>query len=121
MPSSLTDTLFRPFSIKSLTLKNRIVMAPMTRSFSPEGVPGENVAAYYGRRAEADVGLILSEGTVIDRPASRNDPKIPFFHGKAALGGWKHVIDRVHAAGGKMGPQIWHVGAVKSFLTDWEP
>jgi len=121
MNSPTTAALFRPFRIRSLDLKNRIVMAPMTRSFSPDGVPGENVAAYYQRRAESEVGLILSEGTVIDRPASKNEPKIPFFHGDKSLAGWKRVIDGVHAAGGKMGPQIWHVGAVKSFMTEWEP
>ncbi len=115
------DALFQPLAIKSLQLKNRIVMAPMTRSFSPEGIPGENVAAYYRRRAEAQVGLILSEGTVIDRPASRNEPGIPFFHGNAPLAGWQRVIDQVHAAGGRMGPQIWHVGSVASGMTDWVP
>ena len=120
---SLPDTsvLFQPFQIKSLSLKNRIVMAPMTRSFSPKGVPGLDVAAYYRRRAEADVGLILSEGTVVGRPASKNMEGIPDFHGEAALAGWRSVIDEVHAAGGKMGPQIWHVGAVASGLTDWLP
>lgn len=116
-----TDVLFRPFRVRSLELANRIVMAPMTRSFAPEGVPGEPNAAYYRRRAEGGVGLILSEGTVIDRPASRNDRGIPFFHGDAALDGWKGVIDAVHGAGGKMGPQFWHTGAVKSFQTEWEP
>lgn len=116
-----TDALFRPFRLGSLELKNRIVMAPMTRSFSPQGIPGEDVAAYYRWRAENEVGLILSEGTVIDRPASRNDPKIPFFHGELPLAGWKRVIDGVHAAGGRMGPQLWHVGSVASFLTDWVP
>src|SRR5689334_5198384 len=80
-PAMSTDALFRPFSLKSLNLRNRIVMAPMTRSFSPGGVPTDNVAAYYRRRAENDVGLILSEGTVIDRPASSNDPNVPRFHG----------------------------------------
>ncbi|WP_237480401.1 NADH:flavin oxidoreductase [Lichenibacterium dinghuense] len=115
------EALFRPFSVKSLALKNRVVMAPMTRSFSPNGVPGEDVAAYYRRRAEGEVGLILSEGTVVDRPASRNDPKIPFFHGEAALAGWARVIEGVHAAGGRMGPQLWHTGSVVSFLTDWVP
>lgn len=115
------DALFQPFRVRSLELSNRIVMAPMTRSFSPGGVPGENVAAYYRRRAEAGVGLILSEGTVIDRPASRNDPGIPFFHGSAALAGWQRVIDGVHAAGGRMGPQPWHTGSVVSFLTEWRP
>ncbi len=121
MTSPDYDVLFQPFSVKSLRLKNRIVMAPMTRSFSPDGVPGENVVAYYRRRAEGEVGLILSEGTVIDRPASRNDQNIPFFHGEAALAGWKRVIDGVHAAGGCMGPQIWHTGSVVSFQTDWTP
>jgi len=113
------DILFRPFRLRSLALPNRIVMAPMTRSFAPGGVPGPANAAYYKRRAEGGVGLILSEGTVIDRPASRNDPGIPFFHGDKALAGWQGVIDAVHAAGGRMGPQLWHTGAVKSFLTDW--
>lgn len=112
MNSPHTDVLFEPFRIKSLELKNRIVMAPMTRSFSPGGVPGDNVAAYYRRRAENEVGLILSEGTAIDRPAARNDPNVPVFHGDAALATWKTVIDGVHAAGGKRGPQLWHVGAV---------
>jgi len=114
------DVLFRPFRLKSLELKNRVVMAPMTRTFSPEGVPGDNVSAYYRRRAEGDVGLILSEGTVIDRPSSRNHPAIPFFHGDAALAGWKSVIDGVHAAGGKMGPQIWHTGSTVAGAKDWE-
>lgn len=110
--TAATDTLFRPFRFKSLELPNRIVMAPMTRNFSPEGVPGADVAAYYRRRAEDGVGLILSEGTVIERPASRNQPGIPFFHG-AALEGWRGVIEAVHAAGGRMGPQIWHTGATR--------
>ncbi len=105
-------SLFKSFEFKSLKLKNRIVMAPMTRSFSPNGIPGENVADYYERRAEGDVGLILSEGTVIDRAGSSNDSKIPKFHGEASLIAWKHVIDRVHGKHGAMAPQIWHMGAV---------
>jgi 2,4-dienoyl-CoA reductase-like NADH-dependent reductase (Old Yellow Enzyme family) len=113
--------LFQPFTFKKLKLRNRIVMAPMTRTFSPDGIPGEDVAGYYRRRAEGDVGLILSEGTVINRPAAKNHPNIPFFHGDAALAGWKHVIDEVHEAGGKMGPQIWHVGAMGNPMTDWVP
>lgn len=115
------DVLFRPFRIKSMELSNRIVMAPMTRLMTDAGVPGEANAAYYRRRAEGGVGLILSEGTVIDRPASRNDLGIPFFHGEAALAGWKGVVDAVHAAGGRMGPQLWHAGAAKSYMTNWEP
>lgn len=120
MSFSNVEVLFQPFRIKTLQLENRVVMAPMTRAFSPHGVPGEDVAAYYRRRVEGKVGLLLSEGTVIDRPASRNEPGIPFFHGAAALAGWKRVIDEVHAAGGKMGPQLWHVGSVKGG-SGWEP
>ncbi|WP_137158086.1 NADH:flavin oxidoreductase [Rhizobium sp. FKL33] len=111
MTEKTVDTLFRPLTIKGLTLKNRIVMAPMTRTFSPQGLPGQNVADYYRRRAEADVGLILSEGTVVARPASKNHPNIPNFYGDSALVGWKNVIDAVHAAGGRMAPQIWHTGS----------
>lgn len=120
MTANDVGPLFRPFQLKSLRLPNRIVMAPMTRMSSPGGIPNDRNVAYYRRRAEGEVGLILSEGTVIDRPASRNDPGIPFFHGAAALAGWKDVIDAVHAAGGRMGPQLWHTGATRA-RTDWEP
>ena len=108
----MTDTsvLFQPFESAKLSLANRIVMAPMTRNMAPDGVPGKPNADYYERRAAHGVGLILSEGTVVNRPASRNLPHIPFFHSEAPLGGWKGVIDAVHQAGGKMGPQIWHTG-----------
>ena len=57
-------------------------MAPMTRSFSPGGVPTSNVADYYARRAEEEVGLIISEGTVVNRSASSYDPNIPHFYGE---------------------------------------
>ena len=106
-----SNPLFQPLTIKSLQLPNRIVMAPMTRYFSPGGVPTADVAAYYRRRAAAGVGLILSEGTGIDRPAGLYDPDIPQFYGPQALAAWKEVIDGVHAAGGRMGMQLWHVGA----------
>lgn len=118
--SAATDVLFQPFEIKSLTMQNRIVMAPMTRTFSPSGVPKQNVADYYKRRAAGEVGLILSEGTVVDRPASKNEEAIPFFHGEEPLAGWKTVIDGVHEAGGKMGPQIWHTGSTKG-QSGWTP
>ncbi len=105
-----TSSLFKPFQYKNLQLKNRIVMAPMTRAQSDNGVPTQEIADYYGRRAASEVGLILSEGTVINRPGSKNLQNIPDFYGTEALNGWKNVIDTVHKNGGKMGPQIWHVG-----------
>ncbi|WP_341906562.1 NADH:flavin oxidoreductase [Fluviicola taffensis] len=114
-------SLFRPFNLKSLNMKNRIVMAPMTRSFSPNGVPTTEVATYYQKRAEGGVGLILSEGTVIDRPSSSNDGNIPHFYGTDALNGWKNVIDSVHASGGQMAPQIWHMGVMNNHASGWLP
>lgn len=108
------DELFTPFTYKNLQLKNRIVMAPMTRAQSDNGVPTQQIADYYARRAASEVGLILSEGTVINRPASKNIQNIPDFYGTEALNGWKNVIDSVHKNGGKMGPQIWHVGDTRS-------
>jgi 2,4-dienoyl-CoA reductase-like NADH-dependent reductase (Old Yellow Enzyme family) len=115
------DALFTPFNLKGLTLPNRVVMAPMTRSFSPGGVPTKAVAAYYRRRAEASVGLIVTEGTGVDRPASLNDPDVPRFHGDEALAGWKSVVDETHAGGGLIAPQLWHVGAVATSKPDWSP
>jgi 2,4-dienoyl-CoA reductase-like NADH-dependent reductase (Old Yellow Enzyme family) len=89
-------------------------MAPMTRNFSPGGVPGENVAAYYRRRAEGEIGLILTEGTAPHAPEAQNMPHIPHMYGDDALAGWKRVVDGVHAAGGRIFSQLWHVGAVQS-------
>jgi 2,4-dienoyl-CoA reductase-like NADH-dependent reductase (Old Yellow Enzyme family) len=88
-------------------------MAPMTRSKSPGGVPGPDVAAYYRRRAENDCGLIITEGTTVDHPVSTMDVNVPNFYG-AALSGWKRVVDEVHAAGGRIAPQLWHVGSARN-------
>jgi 2,4-dienoyl-CoA reductase-like NADH-dependent reductase (Old Yellow Enzyme family) len=85
-------------------------MAPMTRSHSPGGVPGPDVAAYYRRRAEGGVGLIITEGTYVADPAAGFDPNVPRFHGPESLAGWRRVAEEVHAAGGLIFPQLWHVG-----------
>ena len=108
----MTDVspLFRPFRIRHLDLENRIVMAPMTRSRSPGGIPCDDNVSYYERRAAAAVGLIISEGTLTRRKGASGDADIPLFWGEPALAGWKRIIDAVHAAGGKMAPQIWHQG-----------
>lgn len=106
------DVLFSPISIRGLNLPNRIVMAPMTRSFSPGGVPGPDVARYYRQRAEGGVGLIITEGTYPPHAAAGFDPRVPRFYGEDALAGWKEVVHQVHDAGGKIFPQLWHVGMV---------
>lgn len=97
----LTEALFTPVCINRLRLPNRIVMAPMTRAASPDGVPGPDVAAYYRRRAEGGVGLIVTEGTWIPHPAAGFTPPVPRFHGEDALAGWRRVREDVHAAGGR--------------------
>ena len=108
-----TNPMFRPFQHKSLSLANRVVMAPMTRSKSPDGTPGEDVVAYYRRRAEGGVGLIITEGTTVDRAGASNDPNIPNFYAQKSLDGWRRVVKEVHAAGAKIAPQIWHQGMVR--------
>ncbi|WP_157261238.1 NADH:flavin oxidoreductase [Paenibacillus wynnii] len=109
-----TDSLFKPFEAGNLKLSNRVVMAPMTRAFSPNGIPGSDVAAYYRRRAEGGVGLIITEGTAINHPSAVSHPNIPNFHGEESLKGWEQVVTEVHAAGGKIMPQLWHVGMARS-------
>lgn len=106
---AVLEPFFTPFPFGRTTLPNRFVMAPMTRQQSPGGVPTGTVAAYYRRRAEGGVGLIVTEGTYIDHPAANGEPRIPAFHGPA-LEGWQRVVDEVHAAGAKIVPQIWHYG-----------
>lgn len=110
---STTNPMFRSFQHKSLSLPNRDVMAPMTRSKSPDGTPGEDVATYYRRRAEGGVGLIITEGTTVDRAGASNDPNIPNFYAPKSLEGWRRVVKEVHAAGAKIAPQIWHQGMVR--------
>ena len=110
-PDPNVAPLFEAVELGSLTLRNRIVMAPMTRASSPGGVPGANVADYYRRRAEGGVGLIITEGTWVGHASASNDPNVPNFHEAAALAGWREVCRQVHEAGAKIVPQLWHIGA----------
>jgi 2,4-dienoyl-CoA reductase-like NADH-dependent reductase (Old Yellow Enzyme family) len=117
-PESSIDVLFQPFQLRTLTLRNRLVMAPMTRCFSPAGIPGPDVAQYYRRRAAAGVGLVTTEGIGIDHEAAvgagtMNEQNVPTLHGTPALAGWKAVVDAVHGAGGLIFPQLWHMGAIR--------
>lgn len=107
-----TEILFQPCQFGPLQLPNRVVMAPMTRSQSPGGIPTAEVAAYYARRAANEVGLIITEGVLIDDPVAGGYPDCPLMHGEAALTGWRPVIDAVHKAKGRIMPQLWHVGEV---------
>ncbi|MNZ45523.1 NADH oxidase [compost metagenome] len=76
---------------------------------------------YYRRRAAAGVGLIITEGTLVGHKAANGYPDVPNFFGEEALAGWKQVVDAVHAEGGKIVPQLWHVGAVRRLGTEPDP
>ena len=110
---SNTDRLFQPISLEKLELRNRVVMAPMTRSLSPNNVPNEEVVEYYRLRAAGGVGLIITEGTCVDHIAAHGYPDVPSFYGEESLAGWKKVVDAVHAEGGKIAPQLWHTGTMR--------
>ncbi len=118
LPPERTAILFEPARIGALSLKNRIVMSPMTRTMAPGGVPGEANAAYYRRRARGGVGLIITEGAWIPHDAAANEADVPRMYGPDALRGWETVVDAVHAEGTPILAQLWHVGQMKQHTVD---
>ena len=108
-----TESLFSPITLGTLELPNRVAMAPMTRGFSPNNAPNDLMVEYYRRRAAGGVGLIITEGTCVGHKAASGYPNIPMIAGDEALAGWKKVVDAVHAEGGKIAPQLWHVGGIR--------
>jgi N-ethylmaleimide reductase len=103
------QVLIEPYQLGPITLKNRLVMAPMTRSRAdnPEHAAGELHAVYYAQRASA--GLIISEGTQVSRQAV-GYVNTPGIYAEAQVAGWKKVTAAVHAKGGRIFAQLWHVG-----------
>jgi N-ethylmaleimide reductase len=102
-------SLFEPFRSKHLALKNRVVMAPMTRARNPNGIPNEMNALYYQQRTNA--GLIITEGTAIS-PTASGVLHIPGLFTPEQVAGWRLVTAAVHEAGTKIFTQLWHVGRV---------
>ena len=105
------DDLFRPLTVRSLTVPNRFAMAPMTRQASPDGVPGADVAEYYRKRSAGGVGLIITEGVRLPDPAAGYPYSIPTIAGDEVLAGWSRVVSAVHSEGGTIAAQLWHQGA----------
>jgi len=106
----MTIDLFTPVKVGNLQLKNRIVMAPLTRNRAGEGnVPREMNALYYAQRASA--GLIISEATPISE-MGHGYPATPGIHSAQQIAGWKLVTKAVHDKGGRMYLQLWHVGRI---------
>ncbi len=110
-----TSALLRPLRLGRLELPNRIVMAPLTRSRAsqPGDVPGEMNARYYAQRAAA--GLIVSEATQVSRQG-QGYAFTPGMYTDAQERGWRLVTDAVHAAGGRIAAQLWHVGRISHHL-----
>lgn len=107
-------TLFDPIQIGELELPNRIIMAPLTRCRAEPGrVPGALMAEYYAQRASA--GLILSEATSVT-PMGVGYPDTPGIWSNEQIEGWKAVVEAVHAKGGKIFLQLWHVGRISDPL-----
>ena len=111
MQRTVTSSLFEPLSIGDIKLANRIVMAPLTRmrATAPDDVPNDLMLEYYRQRAGA--GLIVSEGTQIS-PIGKGYMDTPGIYSEAQVAGWRRITDAVHAEGGTMAAQIWHVGRV---------
>ncbi|WP_394147436.1 alkene reductase [Shewanella atlantica] len=107
----MTENLFQPFALnETITLQNRILMAPLTRCMADEElVPTQAMAEYYARRAEA--GLIISEAVLV-RPDGQGYPNTPGLFTPAQIDGWRVVTDAVHKADGKIFAQLWHTGRV---------
>ena len=82
--------LFSKYKLKNLEIRNRIVMAPMTRCMSPNNIPGLDVAEYYERRAIGEVGLIITEGIEVSHVASSSYPDVPRLDSEKARDGWKN-------------------------------
>lgn len=101
--------LFSPYKLGRITLRSRIVMSPMTRSRSPENVPTDLVATYYGQRASA--GLIVTEGTS-PSPNGLGYARIPGLFSAAQVEAWKKSTAAVHAQGGAIFVQLMHTGRV---------
>ncbi|TCL74799.1 alkene reductase [Rhizobium sp. BK251] len=101
--------LFEPTLVGDIAVRNRIVMAPLTRNRSPGAIPNDLNVEYYRQRASA--GLIITEGTAITQQG-QGYADVPGLYKPEALDGWKRVTKAVHEAGGKIVVQLWHVGRV---------
>jgi 2,4-dienoyl-CoA reductase-like NADH-dependent reductase (Old Yellow Enzyme family) len=114
------NPLFQPFSIKSLNLKNRFVLAPISRYSSINERPTEELAAFHSRRARGGAGLTITGGTAVDRPAANNHPNLACFR-PHTFQAWQHVVDEVHDSGGPIALQLWHAGSLYQVKPDWKP
>jgi 2,4-dienoyl-CoA reductase-like NADH-dependent reductase (Old Yellow Enzyme family) len=103
--------VFEPVDYGALHLRNRIVMAPMTRrKAGADGVISDQSIEYYRRRAAGEMGLIISEGVPIDSTHAADGTTVPHIETDKQIAAWKRVVDAVHGEGGAFAPQLWHTG-----------
>ena len=105
----MTDTLFTPTALGDIDIANRVVMAPLTRNRAPEGIPTDMMAEYYRQRAS--MGLIISEGTQVSL-LGQGYAWTPGIWNADQAAGWRKVTQAVHAEGGTIIAQLWHVGRI---------
>ena len=107
------NTLFSEYNMNGLILRNRVVMAPMTRNFSPNGVPKDYAPKYYARRAQGGVGLILTEGVEVSHRAASGYANCPNLETDKAKKMWEKVVNEVHKNNSPIFCQLWHVGGIR--------
>ena len=107
------STLFDPIQVGDIALQNRIVMAPLTRNRAPQQLPNDLMRDYYAQRADpaTGAGLIISEATQVS-PQGQGYLDTPGIHSPQQVAGWRRVTDAVHARGGRIVVQLWHVGRI---------
>ena len=107
------NILFSEYDMDGLSLRNRVVMAPMTRNFSPNGVPKDYAPTYYARRAKGGVGLIITEGVEVSHHAASGYPNCPNLESDDAKRMWEKVVNEVHKNNSSIFCQLWHVGGIR--------
>ena len=111
--NDIKNSLFSEFDLNGLRLKNRVVMAPMTREFSPNGIPNDYAPTYYSKRAAGGVGLIITEGVEVSHIAASGYPNCPNLQSDDSKKMWEKIINEVHKNNSFIFCQLWHCGGIR--------
>lgn len=114
------ESLFQPLKIKNLELKNRFVMAAMSRYRNDGGIPNDEFVEYHRQRAAGQLGLTLTGATAVDRPAANNHPKLANIN-EETRAGWERVVRAVHGEDCPIVLQLWHAGSLHNVDPEWKP
>lgn len=114
------ESLFEPLKIKNLDLKNRFVLAAMSRYQNDGGIPNDDFVEYHRSRAAGELGLTITGATAVDRPAANNHPKLANINGRSRAG-WEKVVRAVHGENCPIVLQLWHAGSLHNVDPEWRP